>query len=84
MASRKTGKSIDNSDDLPGAEHLTWFDELRGSVLPQDERVTDTGAVRRPKREFLEERIKVRQQEAAEEQRQQAEEMKRKLRKDDE
>jgi hypothetical protein len=76
----KKGKSIDDSDDLPGSESLTWTDTLRGSLLPSIERVTDTGAVRRPKKEFLAERIKVRQQEAADEQKRQADEMRRKLR----
>lgn len=71
-------KSSDGHDSLPGYEQLTWVDRLRAQAHPEAERVDETGAVNRPKREFLRERIRVRQEEAAAEQKRLADEMKRK------
>lgn len=69
---------------LPGHELLTWTDSLRASVQPsQLQRDPRTGAVSDPQEDFLRERIKVRQAEAAAEQKAAAEAMKRKLKDDD-
>jgi len=80
MADSKMKERLSSVEPLPGHDKLTWVDKLR-SHLHSDMLQTNenTGAVENPKREFLRERIKVRQQEAAEEQRKAAEAMKRKL-----
>ena len=78
-------KGKDEYQALPGAEHLTWTDSLRAQLhsdmLKTDER---TGATVNPKKEFLKERIKVRQAEAAAEQKSAAKGMKKELGKYDE
>ncbi len=79
MADKKrNGK--DEYQALDGYEHVNWVDSIRAGLTPDNLRTNpETGAVENPRREFLKERIKVRQQEAAEQQERQAEEMKRKL-----
>lgn len=74
-------KGKDQYQALDGAEKLTWVDKLRAGLHSDMLRTNvDNGATENPRREFLKERIKVRQSEAADEQRRQADEMKRKLR----
>ena len=62
-------KGRDEYQALPGHEKLTWTDKLRAGLhsdlLQTDE---NTGATVNPRKEFLKERIRVRQQEAADEQ----------------
>lgn len=73
-------KGKDQYQALPGYEKLTWTDHLRGSVTPDMPRTNpETGAVENPRREYLRERIAVRQKEAEESQKMQAAEMKRHL-----
>lgn len=73
-------KGKDQYQALPGAEHLKWTDSLRAG-MHSDLLQTDsaTGATVNPRKEFLKERIRVRQEEAAEEQRAQAKAMKAKV-----
>lgn len=56
----------DRYGELPGANMLTWTDKIRAR-LKEDHTVVDvnTGAEINPKREFLRERIRAREQEAA-------------------
>lgn len=72
-------KGKDQYQALPGADKLTWTDHLRASIQPDLLQTDERGATVNPKREFLRERIRVRQEEAAAEQKQQAAEMKKKL-----
>ena len=70
-------KGKDQYQALPGAEHLKWTDSLRAGMhsdLLQTD--TKTGATVNPRKEFLKERIKVRQAEAEAEQQAQARAMK--------